>query len=197
MIKLTGEYGEEAQEVLKDLHLGIDAGKNIITATHNFEIKLLAMDMLIMHINFKYEQHQDLTEFFMEISDELVRLREELSALEKGEIHVILEEKAAEKRGISWMLRHIKKVKKKIKEESDLDKAILQRVARVFQELTDKFSQVDHLFSVNLQKATVTEIKLELEEAEKELQHILEQLLGFFITYNKIFRKELERLGKR
>lgn len=98
MVELTGELGEEAQEVLNDLHIGIDAGKKIATATHDFELKLLAIDNVIMHIQFNYMEHEDLNEFFMEISDELVELRDELEALKKGKIHVILEEEAAEKR---------------------------------------------------------------------------------------------------
>lgn len=197
MGKLTGELGEEAQEVLNDLHLGINAGKKIATTTHDFEVKLLAMDMLIMHIQFNYAEHEDLNEFFMEISDEIVKLREELEALEKGEIHVVLKEEAAEKEGVSWILKHRNKVEDEIKEEADIDKAILRRIYQVFRSLKAKFSQVEHLFTVDIGKAKVKEIKLELEEAEKEVKHILEKLMGFFVTYEKIFHEELKRLEKR
>ena len=196
MVDLTGELGEEAQEVLNDLHIGIDAGKKIANTTHDFETKLLAIDMLIMHINFNYMEHEDLNEFFMEISDEIVELRDELEALEKGEIHIVLEEEAAEKKGTSWILKHRKKVEDEIKEEADIDKAILQKIHQAFRSLKEKFSQVDHLFSVDIEKATVKNVKLELEEAEEEVKHILERLMGFFVTYEKIFREELERLEK-
>ena len=197
MVDLTGELGEEAQEVLNDLHIGIDAGKKIANTTHDFEVKLLAIDMLIMHIQFNYMEHEDLNEFFMEISDEIVELRDELEALEKGEIHVILEEEAAEKKGTSWILKHRKKIEDEIKNEADIDKAILQKIYQAFSSLKEKFSQVDHLFSVDIEKATVKNVKLELEEAEEEVKHILERLMGFFVTYEKIFRKELERLEKK
>ena len=53
MAELTGEMGTEAQEALMDLHTGIGAGKKIITATHDFETKLLAIDTVIGHIHFK------------------------------------------------------------------------------------------------------------------------------------------------
>ncbi len=197
MVDLTGELGEEAKEVLNDLHFGIDAVKKIATATHDFVLKLLAIDMLIMHIKSNYAEHEDLHQFFMEISDELVELRDELEDLEKGEIHVVLDEEAAKKRGTSWILKHRKKVEDEIKEEVDIDKEILQKIHNVFMRLKEKFSQVDHLFSVDIEKATVKNVRLELEEAEEEVKHILERLMGFFVTYENIFRKELERLEKR
>ncbi|MBT3450507.1 hypothetical protein HN652_01075 [archaeon] len=196
MVELTGMMGEEAQEVLNDLHIGIDANKKIITKTHDFEIKLLAIDMLIMHIEFNYMEHEDLNEFFKEISDKIIELREELDILEKGEIHVILEQKSAEKMGTGWILKHRKKVEDEIKKETDIEKKILQKIHQTFKILKEKFSQVDHLFSVDIENATVKETRLELEEAEEEIKHILEKLMGFFVTYNKIFRMELERLGK-
>ena len=196
MVELTGELGEEAQKVLNDLHIGIDAGKKMVTATHDFEVKLLAIDMLIGHIQLNYMKHEDLTDFFMEISDEIVELRDELEALKKGEIHVILEEEAAGKKGTSWILKHRKRIDDELKEEVDIDNAILQKIHQAFRSLKEKFSQVDHLFSIDIKKATVKTIELDLEEAEKEVKHILERLMGFFITYEKIFRKELERLEK-
>ena len=121
MVDLTGELAEEAQEVLNDLHIGIDAGKKIATAAHDFEIKLLAMDKLIMHIQFNYGEHEDLTAFFGEISDEIVQLREGLEVLEKGAIHVVLNEEAADKRGAFWTLRHRKKIEEEVKEEMETD----------------------------------------------------------------------------
>ena len=196
MVELTGELAEEAQEVLKDLHIGIDAGKKIVLATHDFEVKLLAIDMLIMHIQFNYMEHEDLNEFFMEISDEIVELRDTLESLEKGEVHLVLEEEAAEKRGTSWVFKHRKKVEDEIKEETDILKVDLEILHQFFKRLKEKFSQVDHLFSVDIEKATLTEVKLELEEAEEEVKHILERLMGFFATYEKIFSDELKRLER-
>lgn len=89
-----------------------------------------------------------------------------------------------------------KKIEDEVKEEADIDKAILQKIHLAFRKLKEKFSQVNHLFFVDIEKATVKNVKLELEEAEEEIKHILERLMGFFVTYEKIFRKELERLEK-
>ena len=194
MVKLTGDFWEEAQEVLSDLHVGIDAGKKIAIATHDFETKLLAIDMLFMHIEFNYVEHEDLHQFFVEISEELVELRNELGVLEKGKIHVVLDEEAAKKIGTAWILKHRKKFKNEIKEEINIDKKILQKISLTFSSLKEKFSQVEHLFEIDVDKAIVKEVKLELKESENEVKHIIERLIGFFITYEKIFNEELNKL---
>ena len=155
MVELAGELAEEAQEVLNDLHLGIDVGKKIVSATHDFEIKLSAVDMLFMHIDFNYSDNDDLNDFFVDVSDTLVNLGEELEALKKGAIHLILEEEAAEKRGTSWVLKHRKKVGDEIKEEIEVDSKIIKKTHLAFIKLTRLFWDAEHLFSVNIKKATI------------------------------------------
>ena len=88
-MELTGELAQEAQEALNDLHKGIDSGKNIVTSTHNFEIKLHAVDTALGHIHMNFMDAEDLVAFTFDIADEIIELREDIAQLEKEEIHII------------------------------------------------------------------------------------------------------------
>ncbi|MBI2666547.1 hypothetical protein HYX13_02955 [Candidatus Woesearchaeota archaeon] len=192
MVTLTGELAEEAQQVLEDLHRGIDAGKKAVTATHDFETKLLAMDMLIMHLHFNYAEHEGLIEFFIQISECIVALRDELEALNLGEIHIIIQEEATEKKSPLWVFKHRKKVKKRIVQEQELEREMLQKVAAAWKKMYQKFQEAEELFVVDLKKIKVKEIYLELEEKHEEVKHILERLLGFFGAYQHFLQQQLK-----
>ncbi len=196
MIQLSGDLGWQAQEALDDLHLGIDAGRSVVTATHNFEQKLWGVDTLSAH-SFDYDSsHEDLAAFFDGLFRELLSLREELDALEKGELHFVLEQEAAEKSGAPWLVRHRKIVNDEVKEEARIAKKLLQRVHHVFLELKAKFAEGEHMFAVDLEKAQVTQMKLQERHAEEEIKYFIERLLAFFVAYENILRKELARLER-
>lgn len=191
MVKLIGEFGEEAQEALRDLHRGIDAGKSIVTAVHDFEIKLSAVDIVIGHIEFNYSHYEGLYAFFTELSDMIVELRDELEQLEKGEIHFVLEEEAAKKKSTQWILMHRKAIEEVIKEEKEVDKQIIRKIHRAFVKLRKLFIKSEHLFSLYIRKTEIKKFKLKLEEDEEQVKHILEQLMRFIFAYEKIFKRAL------
>ena len=56
------------------------------------------------------------------------------------------------------------------------------------------FTEAEHLFKIDIKKAKVARIKLELEEKEQEMKHILEQFLQFVVAYERIFKQALEGL---
>ena len=197
MVELTGELAEEAQEVLNDLHVGIDVGKHIVTATHDFETKLLATDMLFMHIDFNYSHYEDLNGFFVEVSETIVELRDELEALGKGEIHILLEEEATEKKSTKWALKHRKKIEEEIKEEIEVDINIIKKIQVALVKIRRFFEEAEHLFSIHIKTATVEKMKIELEEGEEEVKHILRTLLQFILVYEKIFTQARNKLVSR
>ena len=194
MAELTGEMGAEAQEALKDLHTGIEAGKKIVTATHDFETKLLAIDTVIGHIHFNYQEHEDIMDLFLRLSDEVVQLCGELVGMKKGEIHLVVLEEAAAKQGTAWVLKHRKKLQQERMKEAEVDRQIIAKIHAFFLDIQKIFTEAEHLFKVDIKKAKITRIKLELEEKEQEMKHILEQLLRFVAAYERIFRQALEGL---
>ena len=194
MAELTGEMGAEAQEALKDLHTGIEAGKKIVTATHDFETKLLAIDTVIGHIHFNYQEHEDIMDLFLRLSDEVVQLCGELSGLKKGEIHLVVLEEAATKQGTAWVLKHRKKLQQERMKEAEVDRQVIAKIHTFFLKAQEIFTEAEHLFKVDIKKAKVTRIKLELEEKEQEMKHILEQFLQFVVAYERIFKQALEGL---
>ncbi len=197
MVDLTGEfYAEEAQEVINDIHIGIEAGKKIVISTHDFETKLLATDMLFMHLQMEYSEYDELHDFFVEVSEKLVELRDELEELRKGEIHFVISLEAAEKVGRKWSLHHLKKVKGSLKGVSDVSRDAIFRIDKTFEEIKILFNQSDHLFEVSIEEATVGSVKMELEEKEKEVRHILERLLRFILAYEKLFKEALGKVKK-
>src|SRR3989344_1146307 len=189
MAELSGEMGAEA---LKDLHAGIEAGKKIVTATHDFETKLLAIDTVIGHIHFNYQEHEDIMDLFLRLSDEVVQLCGELDGLKKGEIHLVVLEEAAAKRGTVWILKHRKKLQQERMKEAEVDRQIIAKIHTFFLKVKEIFTEAEHPFKVDIKKAKITRIKLELEEKEQEMKHILEQLLRFVAAYERIFRQALK-----
>lgn len=54
MVELTGIMAEEAAEVLQDLHHGIDVLKSVVTASHDLDLKLSSIDVVIQHVVMEY-----------------------------------------------------------------------------------------------------------------------------------------------
>jgi len=186
MVELTGMFGEEIKLALEALHEGIDAGKKTVKATHDFESKLIAIDQLLMFVHEDYWQ-EDIGQLLIEISDKIKALREELEALEKGEIHIILEEEATKKKSAFWILKHRKKIEEEIKEEIEVSINIIKKLEATFVSIKALFVKSKHIFSVNIGKATINKIKIELEEGEEEVKHILEKLMQFILAYEHLF----------
>ena len=194
MVQLTGGFAEEAQGVLDTLHIGIDVGKRIVIASHDFTTKLSAVDMVFMHTQMEYQDYDELHEFFVDVSDVLVELRDELDALRKGEIYFIVKLEAAEKRK-NWTLTHFKKIKKELHQVEDVDRKIFFVIHAALEKVRQLFQQAEHLFELDIKKATV-DVKVELEEGEEEVKHILERLIQFILAYEQIFKKELKKLKR-
>lgn len=77
--------------------------------------------------------------------------------------------------------------------EAEVDQQIIAKIHAFFLKAQEIFIEAEHLFKVDIKKAKVTKIKLELEEKEQEMKHILEKLLQFIAAYEKIFRQASER----
>ncbi len=208
MVKLEGELAFEAQEALGAMHEGIDIGKRIVTATHNLENKLLAFDYVMMHIEFNYSHHDEIYTFFTEISDIIAALNKKLNKIRRGGLHFIAEEKTIE----NWILKHklseagkrvrvwhkiIATIKWEKREEVLVNKRIIRRLNADFQKLKKLYSEADHLFLIHEEKAKITEIKLKLEEDEERVKHILEQVMRFIFTYEKLLGEMVRELESK
>ncbi len=196
MVKLTGDMGEIAQEVLDDLHSGIDVGRNIVHSTHNFRIKLEAVDNVFAHIEIDYPDLADFGEFFAEVGEIIMHLEAQLRDLEHGEIHIVRKEKSAERHGEEWVLKHIKKVKEKLEEEKDVDEEIIKDIHAALVKIKKLFLKAEHLFEIQEKETRIKELKHKLEEKEEEMKHIIEKLMQFLFTYEKIFKEFLDKLDK-
>ena len=195
MIRLKGEFGEGTKEALRDLHLGIKVGKRIISATHSFEIKLSIIESSIMnHVNFDDQYSEAFIEFFEKITYDIINMRDELEEMEKGEVHIVLEEEAAEKLGTKWILKHINKVEDDIESEIELEKELIEKIHQFIVKIKNYFIEAEHLFSMNIEKSIIKKINIESEENEDEVKHILKNLLLFVLFYEKIFEQTLNDL---
>jgi len=178
MIKLTGELAEETQEILNDLHEGIDVGRKIITTTHSLENKLLGLDLIFSHISFNYDQ--PVIDFFWEIQEEVEELVEFLKTEEKHGLHIIAQEQAAEKRGKKWILKHREIIEEEIKQEKEIDIAIVKKIHQTFLKIKEFIDQ-KQIFAKHHNKAA-------------ELNHIIQKIFHFFSTYEHLFRRYLKEL---
>lgn len=176
MVKLTGPLAEEAEEALQDLHRDIDVEKHIATATHNIVDKLISFDYVTAHIAEKHNPDSQAFEFFMDISDELVELREAIRDLEKGHLHVLLEEEAADKMNRKWRIGHLQTIKDYMHRAHEVDTELLHRVHQFLRNMKVKCSEAGIL--------------------DGESEHILENIMKFFATYEKFLMNELALLDK-
>jgi len=196
MTKLTGEYGDIATEILEDLHIGIDIGRKTVHATHNFQIKLMAVDQIFMHIEAdEYWRFEDLYAFLEEFHIIIVDLHDDLTKLEHGDIHIVRKEKSAEKKGIEWIIKHKKKVEKELEHEKDVEEKIIKKIHKALKDIKKIFLKADHLFLIHEEETTIKEIKIDLEEKEAEIKHLVEKLMQFLFMYEKFFKELLEELN--
>lgn len=107
--------------------------------------------------------------------------RVELSLFDKGGLHLILEEEAAESDGKGWVFRHKQKVKSELYKEKEVLSSHLQKVH-------------EHLKTIREGLLIATSIKIDLEGKEEEFGHIVERILSFFGIYMKFLGDELQKL---
>lgn len=120
-MNLSGEFADEAQEALDDLHRAEVEEKKIIVGLRSLNIKLAAIEMVIAHTNFNYSG------FSEEVEDGIITLRDKLEALEKKENHFFLELEAAEKKGAVVDTKAIKLIKKEIVKFKKSSKTALKK----------------------------------------------------------------------
>jgi len=170
-MKLTRDNSELIQNAMDILHKGIDVGKRTVEAEHQFEHKLLAFqNLLAMQEDYPEEEA---TFSLFDVIEILEELGNELAALEKGEVHIVLEEEAVAKKGPRWVVKHRKKIENEVRKEKIVSKKIIKKI---------------HLAFVKVKEI------LDTESENEEVRQIMENLLAFFNTYEEIFKNVLTEL---
>ncbi len=193
MVELTGEFSEEVQECFQNLKVGIHVGNRVITEAHNFEEKLISIEIVMGHIEFEYQEVTEIYEFFSDIILALTNLREKLEELEKGELHIVRKEEKETEKGAKWVAKHIKKVEGQLDDEEELLEETLKEIRDVLKELRQRFIDCVHLFDVYEEK-TIKKVKAELEDKEEEIKHISQNLFDFISHYARVFQTLLDEL---
>ena len=190
------EIPNMAYEALNDLKESIDIEKEIIIFNHNFENKLLAIDLIIMHFHENYSHHDDLFEVFLELGDLIEDLRKKNEIAGAGELHILLEEEAAQKKSSRWMIAHRRKFSKEKKQFRRLVKVFLKRLHETIVEVRELFTKSSNLFFFEGKK--LVKINIDLDPDEKtEITNIVETLLKVLITYEIFFKEELKKLENK
>ena len=187
MVELSGFMAEEVEEVLKDLHLGVDVGKKIVTADHDLDLKLSSFDVLIHHAVMEYPP--EIADFFEDVVSEMDEFRKELSLFDKGGMHLILQEEAAATKGSHWIFVHKKKLTEELHQEERIIQDHLRKVKTHLQSLHQKLLNSSH-FSLSLEDSS-SQIHFDVEGKEEELLHILKQMLLFLTIYLHLLEEEL------
>lgn len=193
MVELTGDFGPLIQELLEDLHSGIDAGKKTVHAVHDFDAKLQALNEALGLLGMDYMEFPEIHGLFTLIGGEVEDLSKQLEILGKKELHILLEEEAAEAKGKKWILKHRKLVEGEIKSEKELEAEIVRIIHKAFVQIRKEFTDMEHLFEVDISKAEVTSVKEELKEFEEEFRHVMEKLMQFFAFYEHFFQQQLAK----
>ena len=192
MSRFTGMAAEDAEQVLNDLHLGIDVGKKLVTATHQLDDKLASLYILMNHITMEYPE--EITDFLEKIIVESHDFVPELKKFESEELHLVLLESAAEAVGPRWIFSHRAKVEAELKEESKVVKKHLQHVHKYLLIIQKEFVEAKHLFLVDIEKCKITEMRIDLVGKEKEFEHIIENLLLFLKVYLHLLESKLKEM---
>ena len=189
------ELGMDEDELTSDLFLHIDHEKKIVKATHSFEDKIAAAEVVIQHLLMMYGYlDEDLMEFIESLEENIGNLHSTLEKDNKQTIHFLLELEAAKKSGKKWVVTHAKKVKNEIKKVEQINQKFLKELHSQLSILKNQFKTAKHIFEVEIEKAQVKSLKIKLEEGEEEVLDILDKLLKFFIVYEHFFEQELKEL---
>ena len=181
--------GLDGSGIADDLVAHIDVDKKIIHATHSFEDKVAAAEMVVNHMLMMYGfNDEDLMEFIESIEEFVGKLHKLLEDYEEETLHFVLLEEAAVSEGKNWIAKHAKKVEEELKDEKEAKREFLESLRIILASFKEKFSQVDHLFSVKIDEAKVDKIKLDMEGEEEELKDILDKLLKFIVVYEHLLK---------
>lgn len=192
-MELTGEMAEEAMMVLEEIHSDIDFNKKIVTATHDFEMKIQALDLIFWHINEK-EEYAPYHRLFDQVSVLITEISGYFDKIKVKEMNFLLEEEAAEKMEKVWITFHHRKIKKNLRKEKIFRKKIIKRVHQYLMRARKLFQQSRHPLSVNIDEGKIKELRANVRGMEEELKHILEKIFQFLITYEHLFKQALTQL---
>jgi len=188
------ELGMDEDELTSDLFLHIDHEKKIVKATHSFEDKIAALDLVIDQFAMNYDYNEDLNDFIEDIKIRIDKMLKSLRLLKNNTIHLLVNLEATQKSGKKWIIRNAKKVEEEIEEIEKVSKRLLQIISLYLKNIKRLFTKAKHIFEVEIEKAQVKSLKIKLEEGEEEVLDILDKLLKFFIVYEHFFEQELKEL---
>ncbi len=187
MVEISGPLGDDVKLIMEHLKENIEYGKRVVTAAHNFELKLEGFDTLLAHAAM-YLDDNDLVGFIMLLCEDVISLRDKIKSFEKEELHIAMKEEVAMSKP-TWTVKHKKQISKEEKQELAVDKQIIETIKTSFSDMKDHMIKVNHLFSIDIQKGS---LKLaELQEKHKELEYISQELFSFINSYEQIFERFL------
>jgi hypothetical protein len=182
-------FAIDFRTVIKDLAEDIDFEKKLIKNSHRFEDKLSAAEVVIdQFVIDNLEKSPDLMRVIRNIGNEIRKLLKTLKKWDHGEINIVLELEAAQKKGKEWILKHKKQVEGEIVEEKKLEKKVLRLVKQFFKDLRKEFEKSKHLFDVSLENARVAKFKAKIQADEEDFKLVIEGLLQFTMAYEHIFK---------
>jgi hypothetical protein len=164
---------DDIVEIVAELEVGIDVGKETVIGLHEMETKLHA----ISAISAQFMDEGEFVEFLTDVSELIWDLFIDLKMKEDGELHLVAEEQAAKKLGRTWSLKHIARVKTQIREETEHEKRIIQII-------TEYMEKINNIFEDN---------KEEFHE-DAQIHALCQKIHRLFAFYLKLFRNELKRL---
>ena len=180
----------------KSLNDGIEIGEQIVTATHNFQSKLLKVQSLLWEMIDQYSKYdRDLEIFLRAVLAEIKTLIGILTTPYKGELQIVLEDKAALKRGSGWILKYRQELERKQIKELEGDKILITICKEHFERIKTLFEEGKHLFSIDIKKCELYEVKIKLGRAEKGFKKIMQNLLRLILAYEHIFKEAEKKLN--
>ncbi len=193
----------DALRNLRALQKGIDVGKRVVTATHDFEFKLHDAQGVIYYLLSKFGGHGAIKDLLESVLAEVRGLINALQMERKGFLRIVLEEQAEEKKMRRVVFKFRKEeqydergrwLRKKRIEENEADQVLIQVYHGYFERMKSLFERGEHIFVADLEKAQIKQVKVELGVAEKSFKKFMEGLLGYFVVYEKILREASEEL---
>ena len=179
----------------KALERDIDIGKQVVASTHDFNDKLYTIERLLWAMKEQYSKYdQNIGQFLQKAIDEIKSLKRIINTPYQGELHIVLEDKAALKKGEGWVLKYKRKIEKNNIQEIEADEALIYICKEHFERIKNLFIESEHLFSVDIEKAEVNEVKVQLGRAEKRFKEIMQKLLKLILTYESFFKLAEDKL---
>ena len=179
------DFAAIAQEAAKDLLIGLDIERNIVTKEHDLKLKLMVWDNIIEHLNTLVAENSGTHKLLLSVVDKLTELRNIIDSYEIKELKLVAEEKGIVKQletdllHRKWRLVRIEEQASKSKAKN-FEKLEIKELAKLRKKFFELGLLIEKSKAINIELA---DTRKSPEEFKKEEEYYFLQIYKFATAY--------------